>query len=93
LHEPTPQPAAPQSLWSGTWTAPSGVMSGTFTKLMPTPDGKSIAPMGRPCSLGMVAIGHRIGGTVDHEWLIWDNQDFMNQIGLWEASAAKNWPR
>jgi hypothetical protein len=41
----------------------------------------------------MVAIGHRIGGTVDHEWLIWDNQDFMNQIGLWEASAAKNWPR
>jgi len=30
---------------------------------------------------------------VDHEWLIWDNQDFMNQNGLWEASAAKNWPR
>jgi len=21
-------------------------------------------------------------GTMDHEWLFWDNQDFMKQIGL-----------
>jgi hypothetical protein len=21
-------------------------------------------------------------GKMDHEWLFWDNQDFMNQIGL-----------
>ncbi len=67
---------------SGTWTAVSGVMTGTFTKPMPTPDGKSIAPTGRRFALGMVTMGHWKGGTMDHEWLLWDNQDFMNQIGL-----------
>jgi hypothetical protein len=30
----------------------------------------------------MATIGHWKGGTMDHEWLFWDNQDFMNQIGL-----------
>src|SRR5258705_11001351 len=67
---------------SGSWTAVTGVMTGTFTKPMPTPDGKSIAPTGKPFALGMVTLGHWEGGTIDHEWLIWDNQDFMNQIGL-----------
>ena len=27
-------------------------------------------------------IGHWKDGTMDHEWLFWDNQDFMAQIGL-----------
>jgi hypothetical protein len=27
-------------------------------------------------------IGHWKNGTMDHEWLFWDNQDFMNQLGL-----------
>ena len=67
---------------SGTWTAVTGVMTGTFTKPMPTKDGKSIAPTGRRFALGMVTLGHWKGGTMDHEWLIWDNQDFMNQLGL-----------
>ena len=67
---------------SGTWTAVTGVMTGTFTKPMPTPDGKSIVPTGKRFALGMVTLGHWKGGTMDHEWLIWDNQDFMNQIGL-----------
>jgi hypothetical protein len=67
---------------SGTWTAVTGVMTGTFTKPMPTLDGKSIAPKGKRFALGMVTLGHWKGGTMDHEWLIWDNQDFMNQIGL-----------
>jgi hypothetical protein len=66
---------------SGTWTAVTGVMTGTFTKPMPTPDGKSIAPTGKRFALGMVTLGHWNGSTMDHEWLIWDNQDFLNQIG------------
>jgi SnoaL-like polyketide cyclase len=67
---------------SGSWTSVSGVMSGTFTKPMPTLDGKAIAPTGKHFAIGMVTIGHRKGATMDHEWLYWDNQDFMNQIGL-----------
>ncbi len=67
---------------SGSWTAVTGVMTGTFTKPMPTPDGKTIAPTGKRFALGMVTIGHWKGATMDHEWLVWDNQDFMNQIGL-----------
>ena len=67
---------------SGSWTSVSGVMSGTFTKPMPAGDGKFIAPTGKHFDLGMVTIGHWKGATMDHEWLYWDNQDFMNQIGL-----------
>jgi hypothetical protein len=32
--------------------------------------------------LGMVTVGHWKNGKMDHEWLYWDNQDFMKQIGL-----------
>ena len=67
---------------SGTWTAVTGVMGGTFTKPMPTPDGKTIAPTGKRFAIGMVTVGHWKNGKMDHEWLFWDNQDFMNQIGL-----------
>lgn len=67
---------------SGTWTAVTGVMTGTFTKPMPLPDGKSIAPTGKRFAIGMATLGHWKNGAMDHEWLFWDNQDFMNQIGL-----------
>ena len=67
---------------SGSWTSVSGVMTGTFTKPMPTPDGKTIAPTGKRFAIGMVTIGHWVGATMDHEWLFWDNADFMGQIGL-----------
>jgi SnoaL-like polyketide cyclase len=67
---------------SGTWTTVTGVMTGTFTKPMPLPDGKSVAPTGKRFAIGMATIGHWKNGTMDHEWLFWDNQDFMNQIGL-----------
>ena len=30
----------------------------------------------------MATIGHWKGKTMDHEWLLWDNQDFMKQIGV-----------
>ena len=67
---------------SGTWTAVTGVMTGTFTKPMPTPDGKTISPTGQRFAIGMATIGHWENGKMDHEWLFWDNQDFMKQIGL-----------
>ncbi len=67
---------------SGAWTSVTGVMTGTFTKPMPMPDGKSIAPTGKRFAIGMATIAHWKDGAMDHEWLFWDNQDFMNQIGL-----------
>ena len=67
---------------SGSWTAVTGVMSGTFSRPMPTPDGGTIAPTGKRFSLGMVTIGHWVNGRMDHEWLFWDNQEFYKQIGL-----------
>ncbi len=57
-------------------------MAGSFTRPMAAPDGKSIAPTGKHFAIGMVTVGHWVNGKMDHEWLFWDNQDFMNQIGL-----------
>ena len=67
---------------SGTWTSVTGVMTGTFTKPMPFGEGKSIEPTGKRFDIGMATIGHWSGKTMDHEWLFWDNQDFMKQLGL-----------
>ena len=67
---------------SGSWTAVQGVMTGAFTKPMVAPDGKSIPPTGKHFAIGMVTVGHWKGPTMDHEWLFWDNQDFLNQIGF-----------
>jgi hypothetical protein len=49
---------------------------------MRTPDGNVVQPTGKRFALGMVTIGHWKNGTMDHEWLFWDSQDLINQIGL-----------
>ena len=67
---------------SGSWTAVTGVMTGTFSRPMPTPDGGTIAPTGKRFSVAMATIGHWVNGRMDHEWLFWDNQEFYKQIGL-----------
>lgn len=67
---------------SGEWTAVTGVMTGTFTKPMPTPDGKSIAPTGKAFSLPMATIGQWRNGKMIAESLFWDNQTYMQQLGL-----------
>ena len=66
----------PVRFGSGTWTAVTGVMTGTFTKPMPAGDGKTIAPTGKRFAIGMATIGHWKGATMDHEWLFWDRQGF-----------------
>jgi hypothetical protein len=67
---------------SGSWTTATGVMTGTFSQPMPVGDGKTIEPTGDQFALGMVTVGHWTNGKMDHEWLFWDNGDFMKQIGL-----------
>jgi hypothetical protein len=68
---------------NGSWTAVTGIMTGTFSKPMPTPDGKTIPPTGKKFSLPMATVGHwTTAGVMDHEWLFWDNQTYMKQLGL-----------
>lgn len=67
---------------SGSWTAVTGVMTGTFTQPMALPNGKVIQPTGKRFAISMATMGHWKDGSMDHEWLFWDNQDFMTQLGL-----------
>lgn len=73
----------PIKIANGEWTAVMGIMEGTFSKPMPTPDGKVIQPTGKKFKLPMATLGHwNKEGVMDQEYLFWDNQAFMNQIGL-----------
>ncbi len=72
----------PIKVASAEWTSVVGVMEGTFTKPMPTGDGKVIRPTGKAFKLIMCTVGHWKNGTMDEEYLFWDNQTFMMQIGL-----------
>jgi predicted ester cyclase len=73
----------PIKIANGHWTAVVGVMQGTFSKPMMTPDGKTIPPTGKKLNMQMATIGHWTdAGVMDHEWLFWDNQTYMKQLGL-----------
>ncbi len=73
----------PIRIASGEWTAVSGSVNGTFSQPMPIGEGKTIPPTGKSFKLGMMTIGHwNKDGVMDEEWLMWDNQSFMKQIGL-----------
>lgn len=67
---------------NGEWTAATGVMEGTFSKPMPVEGGKSIQPTGKAFKVPMCTIGHWKNGVMVEESLFWDNQTFMNQMGL-----------
>jgi hypothetical protein len=67
---------------NGEWTAVTGVMEGTFTKPMTIGGGKFIQPTGKSFKLPMCTIGHWKDGIMIEESLFWDNQTYMNQLGL-----------
>lgn len=72
----------PVRFGSGDWSAVIGVMEGTFSKPMPIGNGKTIPPTGKKFKLSMATIGHWKDGKMIEEYLFWDNQSFMKQIGL-----------
>jgi hypothetical protein len=74
----------PVRFGAGDWTAVIGEMEGTFTGPMTTPDGGTIPPTGRPFKLSMATIGHWQDGKMVEEYLFWDNQALLRQIGLAE---------
>lgn len=67
---------------SGNFTAVTGIMTGTFSKPMPIGGGKFIPPTGKAFSVPMCTIGIWKDGVMEEEYLFWDNQTYMNQIGL-----------
>ena len=73
----------PIRIGSGNLTSVMGILEGTFTEPMPTGDGNFIPPTGKAFKISMVTIGRwNDDGTMDEEWLFWDNLTFMKQIGL-----------
>ncbi len=74
--------AHPVKFGSGDWTAVIGEMEGTFSAPMPISGGKTIPPTGKNFKLIMCTIGHWKDGKMSEEYLFWDNQSFMKQIGL-----------
>ena len=72
----------PVKVANGEYTSVIGIMEGTFTKPMPIGDSKTIAPTGKAFKLVMCTVGHWKNGVMTEEFLFWDNQTFMKQIGL-----------
>ena len=72
----------PVRFGSGDWTCVIGEMEGTFSEPMPIGNGKTIPPTNKKFKLSMSTIGHWKDGKMIEEYLFWDNQSFMKQIGL-----------
>jgi len=72
----------PVKFGDGDWTAVIGEMDGTFSQPMPIGNGKSIPPTGKKFKLSVCTIGHWNGEKMIEEYLFWDNQLFMKQLGL-----------
>lgn len=73
----------PVKVGAGNQTAVIGYMTGTFTEPMPIGDGKFIQPTGKSFRIPMATIGlWNDDGVMYEEYLFWDNQTYMNQLGL-----------
>ncbi|MBX2904837.1 MAG: ester cyclase [Taibaiella sp.] len=64
------------------WTSVIGTLEGTFTEPMPIGGGKTIPPTGKKFKLSMSTVAHWKNGKMIEEYLFWDNQAFLKQIGL-----------
>ena len=72
----------PIRIADGRWTAVVGIMEGTFSRPMVTADGSVIQPTDKTYRIMMATVGRWENGVMAEEWLFWDNQSFMQQIGL-----------
>lgn len=72
----------PIKFGSGDYTIVTGVFEGTFTKPMPTGDGKFIQPTGKAFKFPMATVGLWKNGVMIEEHLFWDNATFAKQIGI-----------
>lgn len=71
----------PHKIADRNMTAVSGIMEGTFSRAMPLADGSSLPATGKRFTLAMATIGRWENGVMQEEWLFWDNQTYLAQIG------------
>ena len=65
----------------GNWTGNLKIITGTFDRELPTPNG-SIPPTGKPVKLEMVCLTRlNEDGTMAEDWTQFDNLGFMTQLG------------
>lgn len=67
---------------SGNMTCVTGIINGTFTDPMPIGKGKFIQPTGNSFSIPMCTVGIWKDGVMIEEYLFWDNQTYMEQLGI-----------
>jgi hypothetical protein len=72
----------PLRFGSGNMSCVTGIMTGTFSAPMPIGGGKFIQPTGKSFSLPMCTVGIWKDGVMTEEYLFWDNQTYLKQIGL-----------
>jgi hypothetical protein len=72
----------PVKFGTGDWTCTIGEVEGTFSKPMPVGNGKTIPPTEKKFKFTMCTVGHWINGKMIEEYLFWDNQAILKQIGL-----------
>jgi hypothetical protein len=72
----------PVRFGSNNMTCVIGYMTGTFTAPMPIGNGKFLQPTGKSFKLPMCTVGIWKEGVMVEEYLFWDNQSYMSQIGL-----------
>ena len=74
----------PVKFGQGDWTVMIGEMEGTFSKPMASPTGgKPVQPTGKHFKIQMATYSHwNSQGKMDIEYLFWDNQSIMKQMGM-----------
>ena len=71
------------------WTAGLSISTGTFLNSMELPDGTKIEPTGKSFEVRIVTLAKWEDGRIVKEYLIWDNEDWMRQIGVGELGKSK----
>ncbi|MDN5200686.1 ester cyclase [Fulvivirgaceae bacterium BMA10] len=64
------------------WTAGIAKCRGTFDTPMTLPNGAVIQPTGKKFEVRVATIAKWKDGRIVEEWLFWDNEDWMRQIGV-----------
>lgn len=72
----------PVRFGSHDWTLVITELSGSFTREMPLPRGRTAQPTGRPLKLQMAVVSHWKDGKIDRKLLFYDQQSWLRQLGL-----------
>jgi predicted ester cyclase len=72
----------PVRFGSHDWTLVVAELSGSFTREMPLPRGRTAQPTGKPLKLRMAVVSHWKDGKIDRKLLFYDQQAWLRQLGL-----------